>query len=281
MPFLAGTALAYYDACDIRWAILGLSVLAVILIMLATYFGGEYFDFATDSMNTEYNRFSGGSRILPQGLIASRKPLIASYISLASVCAIGLVLFLYFGTGPFTIPLGAFGLMCGFFYTAPPFRWSYHSIGELLIAICYGWLTVNTAYYLQTGQFSLLGTLVSIPFALSIFIVILINEFPDRAADHAAGKRTLVVRFGEEKMAKLYLLFLLLSFAAIPVGIIFGLPKIVGFLSLALISLLYLNIKAVMKREFRQPKPLEKLCLRTIVYDLSLGAAYILGLLVA
>jgi 1,4-dihydroxy-2-naphthoate octaprenyltransferase len=42
--------------------------------------------------------------------------------------------------------------------------------------------------------------------ALSIFNVILINEFPDYRADREAGKLTLVARFGVAKMSRLYAL---------------------------------------------------------------------------
>ena len=46
---------------------------------------------------------------------------------------------------------------------------------------------------------------------LSVFNVILLNEFPDEEADRAVGKKNLLVRFGREKAVDLYLGLLLLS----------------------------------------------------------------------
>jgi len=185
-PFLLGATIAWSMGFAIDWAVLILSSFALILIMLTTYLAGEYYDFETDSLNVSYNIFSGGSRVLQMGFIPRRRPLVAAYVSVVGAIIIGLVLQFYYKTGPYTLLLGTFGLFCGYFYTARPIQWSYRGVGEILIAICYGWLSVNAAYYLQTGSFHPVATLVSIPLAISIFLVILINEFPDCSSDVSA-----------------------------------------------------------------------------------------------
>ncbi len=148
-PFLLGGILAWRSEGHLDWIILGWGVLAVIFIMLATYYSGEYFDYETDTLSAklERNPFSGGTQILQTGLITKRHVLIAAYLSLILAGAIGLMLQFYYQTGSYTIPLGVIGMAAGFFYTTKPIQWSYRGVGEILIGFCYGWLPVAVAYY--------------------------------------------------------------------------------------------------------------------------------------
>lgn len=269
--------IAWSEGNPIHWGVFLLSTLAVISIMLTTYYAGEYYDYETDSLNQEFNKFSGGSRTVATGLVPRHYALVASYASLAVAVTLGLILQFYYKTGVFTIPLGAFGLFCGFFYSSRPLQWSYRGIGEILIGICYGWLTVNTAYYLQTGHFGLVPTLVSLPIAITIFLVILINEFPDYVADREVGKNNLVVRFGREKMAILYMLLLIASFLAILVGLPFGTPWLAGALSPLVLGLIFFNITAMRGRGYEDRRVLEGICGRTIMINLLISAVYILA----
>ena len=90
--------------------------------------------------------------------------------------------------------LGAIGLLGGYFYTASLIRLGYRGAGEIIIAFLFGIGPVYGSYYLQAGiiDFAPLGP--SIIISMLIFLVILINEFPDAEADAAVNKKTLVVR---------------------------------------------------------------------------------------
>lgn len=215
LPLFLGFVLAW------RWGYRGppglylLSSMAVILIMWMTYYFGEWNDLEGDRLNQEFNRFSGGSRILVQGILPVRVSLLLGYGCLAGGILIGLYIYLRYQTGPWTLLLGGMGIFSGFFYSGKPFQWAYRGMGEIIIGFCYGWLPIATGFYLFTGFFSHQILLLSIPVGLSIFNVILINEFPDDEADLAIGKKNLVVRFGKERMGDLYLglsIFMGLSF---------------------------------------------------------------------
>jgi len=62
LPFILGGLLAWYNTGHLNWIILGWGTLAVVLIMLVTYYLGEYFDYETDTLSArlEKNKFSGG-----------------------------------------------------------------------------------------------------------------------------------------------------------------------------------------------------------------------------
>ncbi len=276
-PMSLGMLIAWNVGNPMNWAIFALANVAIVLILLVTYLAGEYYDYECDSMNKDFNTFSGGSRVLQSGILPRRHALIATYVAFALAVVIGLVIQFHYDTGLYTIPLGAFGLICGFFYSSRPIQWAYRGVGEILIAICYGWLTVNTGYYLQTGSFNLLPSLVSIPIGITIFLVILINEFPDYEADKAVNKRNLTVRFGKQKMAILYAILVILSLATLYVAIPYGLPILAVILSVLLLPLVMLNVRTIIRKDYEQAKPLEGLCARTIVLNLGFSIIYIIA----
>ena len=276
-PFILGMVIAWSQGYPFNWGVGILSTLAVILIMLTTYYAGEYYDYETDSLNREYNKFSGGTRVLPAGLIPKRRVLLAALFALVAAGIIGLVLQFYFKTGPFTIPLGLFGMFCGYFYTSKPIRWAYRGVGEILIGICYGWLAVNTAYYLQTGVFGLIPTLASIPIGISIFLVILINEFPDYTSDRASGKNNLVVRLGRDRAAFLYATLAAICFLSIVLGVAAGIPRLMAALSVIPLSLIVRNVLALKRREYKEGQTLEKICATTLFLNLGTTFLYMLA----
>ena len=280
-PLTLGMLIAWNTGHSLNWAVFALGNLAIVLILLVTYLAGEYYDYECDSLNKEFNMFTGGSRVLQAGLLPRRHALIGAYTAFALAIAIGLIIQFRYDTGPYTIPLGAFGLVCGYFYSSRPFQWAYRGIGEVLIAICYGWLTLNTGYYLQTGQFALLPSLVSIPIGITIFLVILINEFPDYQADMAVKKRNLAVRFGRQKMAILYAVLVTLSWVILFIALPYGLPWLAAILSVLLLPLVMLNLRAIIKKGYEQAAALKGLCARTLILNLGFTLIYITAFVLA
>ena len=272
LPLILGFVLAW------RWGYKGpfglylLSSMAVILIMWMTYYLGEWNDLEGDQLNQSFNRFSGGSRVLVKGFLPAWVPLLLGYGCLIGAMILGLYIYLKYRTGSWTLLLGGIGIFSGFFYSSKPFRWSYHGVGEVLIGFCYGWLPIATGFYLFTGFFSHQIVLLSIPVGLSIFNVILINEFPDEKADRAVGRKNLVVRFGKERMGDLYIgLSILIGLSLIKVLKIFGQTPIWLFALSGIPLLLILwNLIQIWRGDYRDPKRLELLCRNTIFVNLSI-----------
>ena len=281
LPFLLGAVIAWSQGIPIDWLVLLLSSVAVFCIMLMTFLVNEYYDYPTDIANKEYHIFSGGSRILPLGLIPRRHAIIAAVIFLAAACAIGLWLYFYFQTGPLTIPLGVIAIFVGFFYTAPPFRWSYRGLGEIAIAFSCGWLATAAGYYLQAGRFDNVATLVSLPGAVSVFLVILMNEVPDIRSDQLSGKNNLAVRLGIEKAAVLYAVLLVLCYVNIVVNVFFGVPVMSAYLSILLLPLIIWNIRTVFRQGLADKQTRESLSLRTLVFDHLVTVIYAVSFLAA
>ena len=272
LPLVLGFVLAW------RWGYKGplglylLSSVAVILIMWMSYYLGERNDLEGDRLNQDFNRFSGGSRILVGGILPGWVSLLLGYGCLVAAILTGLYIYLQYQTGPWTLLLGGIGIFFGFFYSGKPFQWSYRGIGEILIGFCYGWLPIATGFYLFTGFFSGQVFLLSIPVGLSIFNVILINEFPDEEADRAIRKRNLVVRFGRERMSDLYLgLSILIGLSFIKVLLVVGqTPLWIFMLSAIPLMLILWNLIQIWRGDYQDAKKLERLCRNTLFINLSI-----------
>jgi 1,4-dihydroxy-2-naphthoate polyprenyltransferase len=265
----------------VSWPVFWLGFAAVVLIMLATYHNGEYYDEKEDRRVAElgrHTRFSGGSQAVNLGLVPASHARIGALLASAGAIAIGVVLQRCYHTGPLTIPLGLVGLLAGFFYSAPPVRWVGRGMGELLIGICYGWLPVAVGFYLQRGAIPLLVSAVSLPIAFTIFNVIFMNEYPDRPADAEVGKRTLLVRIGPERGALVYVVATVLGWGTFIGSVALGYPRaaLFWYLPIALLSLVLVAMMA--QRRYQRPRALELLCGLTIVVNLGTTAAYILPL---
>lgn len=78
LPFILGMVIACSQGYPLNFPVGILSTFAVILIMLATYYSGEFYDYETDCLNSSFNKFSGGTRILVSGLIPRGQALLAS-----------------------------------------------------------------------------------------------------------------------------------------------------------------------------------------------------------
>ncbi|HGJ63821.1 TPA: prenyltransferase [bacterium] len=281
LPFVLGSVIAQYFTGKFDWQVFGLAILAVELIMLTIHYSSEYFDYDVDMLSARYGKsnFSGGSQILQSGVIPRKKALFASFICLIPAIFIGLLLQFRYKTGILTIPFGVIGLFLGLTYSAKPIRWAYRGFGEVVIGFCYGWLTPVTAYYLQTGKIPIIIHLISIPLSLSIFNVILINEFPDYLADRKGNKNNLVVRFGHAKMRKIYTIVSLGICISYFIAIMKGIPIKALFIFSPVILISIITAYQMYKGEYKDKKKLNNMCARTLIVNLCISISIILAIL--
>jgi 1,4-dihydroxy-2-naphthoate polyprenyltransferase len=91
------------------------------------------------------------------------------------------------------------------FYEAPPIRWSYRGLGEIVIALSYGPWMVLGSLYLHTREVSWVALWASLVPAFLIMALAVVNAIPDFHQDRLVGKRNLVVRVGRRRAVWLYL----------------------------------------------------------------------------
>lgn len=203
-PVLLGSAVAYsFDPGAFNLWFFILVLLGGICLHIGANVANDYFDYksGTDNINVEYVRpFTGGSRVIQEGLMTPREVFIEAMVFFAIGGLIGL--YLAFQDRTLVIVLGVIGAFSGYFYTAPPIQLVNRGVGELFIGLNFGILMTLGAYYVQIGSLAWEPVLAAVPISILIATLLYINEFQDYTADKAAGKRHLVVRLGKKKAAK-------------------------------------------------------------------------------
>lgn len=206
-------------AIDPRRYLLGQG--AVTAFQLMTHYANDYFDFDADLANLTPTRWSGGSRVLPSGELPRQVALVAALV-LAAI-GVGLSGALAIDAGRFTVLTLALVLVLAWSYSAPPLRLCATGLGELDTAIVVTALVPWLGFYLMAPDLhgaTLLARSLVTPALLQLAMSIAIG-LPDAAGDAQTEKRTLVVRLGAARAARLYVMLTTAAFAWLPVS---GLP---------------------------------------------------------
>lgn len=212
-PVLVGSFLGYTTVGTFNWLLFALALLGIMAIHSGANMANDYFDHLSgnDWANKNTTPFSGGSRYIQDGILSPKAILLTALVALAVGSAIGIVIIIL-TESIFILILGLIGVIGGFFYTAPPAKFGYRCIGEFVIALLFGVFPVYGSFYLQTRTLDIIALPSALIVGILIFLVILINEFPDLQADAAANKRTLVVRLGVPASIWIYRTALAASF---------------------------------------------------------------------
>ncbi len=229
LAFLTATLVPVTLGTAVAWALHGsfypdlfiLTAIAASCLHIGTNIINDYYDHVnrTDDVNVDFvSPFSGGSRVIQEGLLHPRQVFIESIVMFGIGGLIGL--YLYTVRGIVILALGAIGAFSGFFYSAPPFKFQSRGIGELFIGLNFGVLMVFGAYYVQYPSINIEPMIASLPVAFLVIEILYINQFPDFRADEQAGKRTLVVRLGLRRAAVGYVLWMTAVYLSIVVSVV-------------------------------------------------------------
>lgn len=203
---LVGAGAAAWQG-PIAWGWLVLCVVGIFCVEAAKNASGEIFDWDSGAdqgvKEDERSPFSGGKRVIVDGLLSRAETAIVAAGFYAVAVAVGLAVVMLRESSVFW--LGVFGVALAFFYHAPPFRLAYRGLGEIAVATAYGPVIATGMYLVQRQQIDADIVIASLPLGLAIGAFLWINEFPDARADAAAGKRTLVVRLGRPRAARAFI----------------------------------------------------------------------------
>ncbi|MDD2534692.1 MAG: prenyltransferase [Eubacteriales bacterium] len=253
LPAVLGAVYAYYEkGIFLVWPFI-LTLLGIALIHTGANLINDYFDYKSgaDTQNQEYlPGVTGGSRVVVDGFIPLKTVLNVAIATFVLGTAIGVYLAII--AGPVVYWLIGFGLLTSVIYTTPRFNLINMKLGEIVIGLDFGILTILGAYYVQTGTFSLNAFFVSIPVGILIAAILLINEFQDYQSDLKVGKKTTVVRIGRKAGSQLLTTMLISLQILVLVDVILGALPLWSLLSLLSAPLLFQSIQ-VAKKHFDQP----------------------------
>jgi len=271
---LIGFGTAYYDGVALSAA----KAVATLVFALLAHAGinvlNDYYDElnGTDRVNIErIFPFTGGSRFIQNGVLTAREMAVFGATLLGIVIVAGLWLASVSSAG--LIWIGAAGLFIGWAYSAPPLALNSRGVGELCVALGFALIVIGTDFVQRSG-FAALPVVASVSYALLVANILYMNQFPDRRADEAAGKRHWVVILGARRARWGYLVIAAAAYGFLTMAV--GLELLPALCLIALASAL-LTAKAGVDLVRLAERPREL----TLAIKLTIAAAGLHGLLLA
>jgi 1,4-dihydroxy-2-naphthoate octaprenyltransferase len=212
-PVLVGSTLGFAVSGEFSVVLFLLALFGMVFLQGGSNIINDYFDHISgnDPANKNPTPFSGGSRVIQHGLMSPRAAFCEGVILLAAAGVLGIIIIIL-TRSVFILSIGIIGVLGAFFYSARPIKLCYRTLGEITIAFLFGILPVTGSYFLQSGVVDYHVIPAAVIMSLLIFLIILVNEFPDVEPDAAVEKKTIVVRFGVSFSAAVYRVALILTY---------------------------------------------------------------------
>jgi 1,4-dihydroxy-2-naphthoate octaprenyltransferase len=248
-----GAALAAAAGVDFDGRRFVIGQLCVTAAQLGTHYANDYFDLAADRANRTPTSWSGGSRILAEGILPAGVALRAAVVLFGAAVGFAFALAASIPSAGLTLPIAATMIALAWTYSAPPVRLVASGWGELGTALTVSGCVPVLGFYLQARALRpAIFAAVALPAALQ-FAMLLAIGFPDAAGDAATGKRTLVVRLGGTAAARLYAAVTLAGFAALPLAAAAGAPTGLAVAPLALLPVAVWQSVRVVRGAYGDP----------------------------
>lgn len=208
---VAGSAVAYFNGFGDH-LIFSLSIATTILFQVLSNLANDLGD---GVKGTDNAKRVGPDRAVQSGIISAKSMrnvvIVTAILSLISAGAL-----IYFGTQNmptsmiwFYTVLAVLCVIAAITYTVGKRAYGYHGLGDLMVLLFFGGVSVLGVYSLYAKAFLNENILLALGIGLLSTAVLNLNNMRDYQNDQVSGKITLVVRMGPN-LAKLYHVFLVL-----------------------------------------------------------------------
>jgi 1,4-dihydroxy-2-naphthoate octaprenyltransferase len=235
----------------------------------------DYYDFRT---RVDREGTFGSSGILVAGIMSPEQVLQGGCITLGIAAIIGAYLVFFTPSGTFLIWLIALGGVLGIFYTAKPFEFKYHALGDLAVFIAFGPAMVLGAFFVQAHHFSWKPVLYSIPVGMLVDAVLHSNNLRDIASDRVVKIKTIPILIGE-RWSKL--MYQALVFGAYLITLLLVLASCLTAFALLVFLSLPLAVKVANMVRHKESVPTERFAFidaATAQVHLAFGLLMVIGL---
>lgn len=190
VPILIGAAeakrIGFFD-----WWPVAVCLAFALLVQIATNMANDYYDHIRGA-DTE-DRL-GPERLVASGKIPPRSMLVASLLVFLVAFLIGLNLVAYRGWE--LLVVGIVSIVFGYGYTGGPFPLAYRGLGDVFVVLFFGLVATMGTVYVISGQLTGPSALLGLSLGLLANNILVVNNYRDRDTDRAAGKMTLIARYG-------------------------------------------------------------------------------------
>ena len=269
-----GLSISWYHTLEIDVSAAIITLAGVIALHISVDLLNDYWDYkrGIDTITTR-TPMSGGTGVLPEGLLEPSQVYKAGIISLIVGSIIGSYFVILHGI--IIAAILGFAILAIYFYST---RIVDAGLGELFVAIKATMIVLGT-YFIQTDIMSLDVGLAGILVGSLSGIVLFITSFPDHDVDKSKGRKTLVILAGPKLASRIFWFFPILSSLIIISGVLYG-----SFPMTVLISLLAIPIAVrsgiTLGQSFDSIKMLFLPMSYTLLYSRVTGVLFAVGLVV-
>jgi 1,4-dihydroxy-2-naphthoate octaprenyltransferase len=234
----------------------------------------DYWDFKRGiDTTTQRTKMSGGSGVLPDGLLKPAQVYVAGIIFLIIGASIGI----YFVAtdGVIIGIILAFAVVSIYFYSTKLVNWG---LAEVFVTIKGTMIVVGT-YFVQTQQITEPVVLCGIIIGVLSSLVLFITSFPDYDADKAKGRKTLVISLGKQNSCSILWVFPAIAYGIIITAVISEIFPISCLIVLATIPLI-IKSGHKLKQNYEELTNLIPAMSSTLYFSRITGALLVVGFLV-
>jgi len=191
VPVAVGSAVAFHQGAfsPVRAAA---ALAGALLIQIGTNLANDHYDYVRGADTADR---LGPPRATQQGWLSPGAVLAGALACFALAMVVGA--YLVAVTGWPLLVVGLVSILCGYAYTGGPFPLGYLGLGDVFVFVFFGLVAVAGTTWVQTLTRSPAALLAGVPVGALGVALLAVNNLRDRETDARAGKRTLVVRFGE------------------------------------------------------------------------------------
>jgi len=213
--YAMGAGIAVYLGTDIRWGVYLAGQAAVALLLLSSYFLGEFFGlppvFALD-------------RSRPAPVLSRNNLLAVAATALTAGAVLTVMLFSDGALSPSAFVLLGLAFVLALANAMPPLRLASSGYGELVSAILVSNLVPGLGFVLQSGELHRLFVLMTFPLTFLYLAASIALRLEYYAEDVRRERRTMLARLGWQRGMSLHNLLILLGFLALGSAALVGLP---------------------------------------------------------
>jgi 1,4-dihydroxy-2-naphthoate octaprenyltransferase len=182
------------------WSILVLALVVTLFYQILSNYANDYGD---GVKGTDAQRISEAeSRAVASGKITAQQ-MKTAVITMAILSLLATVLLLYIAFFPnfmqefwIFIGLGVACILAAIGYTVGKKPYGYLGLGDLMVFLFFGWVSVGGSYFLFTKMWSWDILLPATAVGMMSTAVLNLNNMRDIESDRASGKKTLALRLG-------------------------------------------------------------------------------------
>ena len=269
-----GLAITWWHSSNVTVFDAILTMAGVLVLLASVDLFNDYWDFKRGiDTATKRTKMSGGSGVLPEGILKPRQVYAGGIIFLV----IGTIIGVYFviTDGIIIGIILAFAVVSIYFYSTKIVNWG---LAEVFVSIK-GTLIVIGTYFIQTSQINESVILGGIVVGVLSSLVLFITSFPDHDADKAKGRKTLVISLGKQKACSMLWVFPVIVYGISIAAVIFEIFPISCLILLATIPLI-IKSGHKLKQNYEQLTNLVPAMNSTLYFSRITGALLVVGFLV-